>query len=65
MVPLQRLDQDEIRREPDRAAPVRVPAEHVGGRLTRRVFHLVGGAAVREHERMILMCLGKRTDTKV
>src|SRR5215470_2851606 len=38
VVPLQRLDDEPVRREPDRAAPVRVAAEEACGRFTRGVL---------------------------
>ena len=46
---LQRLDQQEVHREPDRPAPVGVAAEESGAGFARLVVHPVLGAADVQH----------------
>ncbi len=59
------LDENEIGREPDRAAPVRVSAEHVGGGLAGCVFHLVGLAGVLEDEGLVQVDLREGADSEI
>ena len=58
MVLLQRLDQQEIEREPDGTAPVRVSAEQAGRRFRRRVVEREFLAVELQHERMHGVVLG-------
>src|SRR5581483_2842378 len=57
-VALERLDEEIVRREPDRAAPVRVAAEEPGVRLSRRVPDAVLLAVEHQHERVLVVDSG-------
>ena len=59
MVALECLNEDEIGREPDGAAPVGVSSEHVGCRLAGCVLHLMGVAGVLEDEGFFVVGFGK------
>ena len=58
--PAQRLDQQEIDREPDRTTPVRVAAEYLGHRLAGLVPDAELGATQLHRERLGQMRLGER-----
>ena len=59
---LQRLDQQVVHREPDRAPPVRVAAEDPGGGLGRLVVHAVLDAVDRQHVGMVAVVARERAD---
>ena len=51
-IPVQRIDDEVVDREPDRAAPVGVATEQAGGGLARLVIDGVPGTGQVEHERL-------------
>ena len=64
MVPFERFDDEVVDREPDRAAPVRVAAEHPTVTLARDIADFVMLATVVESEGFLLVNPAKRTNAK-
>src|SRR5262249_14867195 len=62
VVALERLHQEEVEREPDRAAPVGVAAEQAGPRLRGCVLHAMFGAADAEDVGVLLVVARHRAN---
>src|SRR5262245_39913182 len=59
---LQRLDQKKINREPDRPAPVGIPAEQPAARLRRLVVDPMLHSIYRQDIRVVAVIARKRAD---
>src|SRR4029077_10863643 len=62
VVPLKGFNQEVIDREPDRTAPVGVPAKHPGWRVSGRVFHRIRLPANLDTERALPVDGGERAN---
>src|SRR5438093_10205178 len=65
MEPLERLYQEVVDREPDRAAPVGVAAEQAQVRLRRFVVDAVVGPVDRQDERVVAVVPAEGADTVI
>ena len=63
--PLQRFDDQEIHRHPDRAAPIGIAPEHACVRLPRNVADLEPAAGTFQHVGIFSIKFGQRTNPKV